>query len=590
MTSGLHSETARRWGAYGAKELVLFGLLFALARFAPAMPPAAIAVCWAALSIVAAIGLAYHFIIRKVHKQYVLQGDGLLSRLNSGRMVRLTIAFMVSAALIAGLMLEAPKWDTPEWVVVAAAIPLYALVHWAFNRFLTREFAEPFQTSKTVQYASATVGALLCLAYGALCLAEPVAAYTSATQAFLGAPQPFAESPSALLADVGRFVALVDGLAAYGVAQVSSASFAGYLACKVVLSASAFFGVASLIGVCALRGRDLKLVFLPLDAAVGERVDAAPIKRCVALACVLPVALAAAFIAADSWVAQVSETQEYTAAETFVRDQAGLAAYVLDGTYYEQQRVKELIAQARESSAELAAEREKALTPLVNAAFDARIQNVDAYLDWYYSLPADYERLIQYFSGTVESGMQERLSELINEGVDETGLNEQMGLYLQKAQELDKELRGKLAEYACEDVPEWLIVASEPLSDDFLDAPLAPTQKFLDAGQRMGLSTGTGVVTGVIAKRVVDKILGKPFFTKIVAGLVEKLGMRGLLAEGGTIIAPGVGTVIGVGAGVVTDYVFLKADEAMNRESYKEEIVRAIEEARTEMLALVRAE
>ena len=41
MTSGLHSETARRWGAYGAKALVLFGLLFALARFAPAMPPAA---------------------------------------------------------------------------------------------------------------------------------------------------------------------------------------------------------------------------------------------------------------------------------------------------------------------------------------------------------------------------------------------------------------------------------------------------------------------------------------------------------------------------------------------------------------------
>ena len=66
-TSGLFNrESAKRWAEYAVKAVVLFILLLALSRFAPAMPPAGVAVCWAALSIVAAIGLTYHVVIRKV--------------------------------------------------------------------------------------------------------------------------------------------------------------------------------------------------------------------------------------------------------------------------------------------------------------------------------------------------------------------------------------------------------------------------------------------------------------------------------------------------------------------------------------------
>lgn len=47
--------------------------------------------------------------------------------------------------------------------------------------------------------------------------------------------------------------------------------------------------------------------------------------------------------------------------------------------------------------------------------------------------------------------------------------------------------------------------------------------------------------------------------------------------------------VYGVAVGVVTDFGVLKYDEWQNRESYKEEIIAAIEEERASMLQLVGA-
>ena len=227
------------------------------------------------------------------------------------------------------------------------------------------------------------------------------------------------------------------------------------------------------------------------------------------------------------------------------------------------------------------------LVPLVNAAFDKRVENVDAYLDWYYSLPADYERLLQYFSGTVESGMQEQLLNRINEGVDESEFSEKANYYMEQAQQIMENLRQRLEDCKVTDIPTWLLVPTETLDSDFLDGPLAPTQRFLDAGGRMGLSAGVGTIAGVISAKVAKRIMAKPVFKKIVAGLLEKLAMRGLLAAGGTAIAPGVGTAVGVGVGVAADYLLLKADEVANRASYREELVAAIEESRSKVLEVV---
>lgn len=73
-----------------------------------------IAVAWAILSSLSSIGLTYHVVIKKVHKQIMLIDSGLPGKVNEGRFLSLLISFVVSAVLVAGLMLEAPKWSSFE--------------------------------------------------------------------------------------------------------------------------------------------------------------------------------------------------------------------------------------------------------------------------------------------------------------------------------------------------------------------------------------------------------------------------------------------------------------------------------------------
>ena len=579
----------RRCVAYVVKAAVMLALVYLLARHAPSMPLVGIGLCWAVLSAVSAVGIAYHLVIRKVYRQYILKGEKILARLNGGRMLSFVIAFIASAVLVAGVVLESPKWGQVEWAMIAASIPVFLAVFLLMRQFCIRQYEPLFQTSKTVQWSIGITGALLCLGYLVVILNQPAPGIESATDAFLGAPQPFEGSPSAFLSQAGMLIALVDGITTYGLSQVAGFSIWGYVAWRIVLCASAFFCISNLVGMCILDPGELRSVFVKLDEVKRQEKRPAFVKRYLACACILPVALTVAFVVADAQFAKVVEGEEYTAAESLVRDKVGVAARVIDGKYYDPAQVSALVEEARLASEALAQEREEVLTPLINAMFDQQVANVDSYLDWYYSLPADYSRLVQYFTGTVEESMRTQFEERINAGVDDTELVEQTQYYLEQSQALEEDLREKLAQYEIEGVPEWLIVPEETFGADFFDDPLEANHQFLNAGQRLGLSIGSGAVAGVISAKVTQKILGKTFFKKIVAEVTEKLAAKGLVATAGTLVAPGVGTAIGIGFTFVSDFLFLKADEAANRESYRQEIVGAIEEQRAEMLATVAA-
>ena len=582
-------EGPSRWLLYAIKALALVGLLYLLAQIAPSMPPVAIAVAWALLSILSAVALTYHVVMRRVLRRQMFTDASHASAFIGRRALCLVAMFIASALMIGGLVFEMPKWGPPEWIFLAIASALFAILAVAVGNLLDGEVKPTYLVSKTVLISGVIVGALLCGMYLLMLFLEPPSPFANATQAFLSVPLPFEDSPSPLMAELGKLVAVADGLSAYALSKVAEGSAVAAIACKVAVSASAFFGVASLLGACFLRARELKLVFLPLDAAEHLEMDYVPLWGVVVAACLVPVVLAGAFMYADMKAGEALQTQEYTAIETFVRDQVGLAVYVLDGAYYDEARAAGAIERAHEASLELAAERQEVLTPLINEVFDARLANVDAFLDWYYSLPADYERLAQWFTGTVEDGMREQLEQRINEGVDDSALSEKMDYYLGKSGELRDNLLAELEQYQVDNVPRWLMVEHEAEGADFLDDVLAPSQSFLSAGERLGISAGAGIAAGLIAKKVVERMVSKAFFQKIVASLLEKLALRGLLAAGGTVLAPGVGTVVGIGAGVATDALLLKADEALNREEYREEIVSAIEESRQEMLSAAEA-
>ena len=586
---------------------MLVGILCVLGRYAGTLPPVAIAAVWAVLSAVSSLGLVYRHVVRKTIKQQVVyEKDGRLAKINNGRLLCLVASFALSAVFIAGFVLEAPKWGLPEWVLVAVAVPVYLLVFVLVRRLMRRQLRSVYRTSGAIGWSVWITGALLCVAYLVLCLVQPAEVFDSAAAAFGSVTKPFEGSPSALMREAGTFAAFSDGLAAYGASKAAEVSGAAYLAIKVALSASAFFGVASLLGVCMLGCSELKRVFLPLEVAVDDGASAAPVpssplRAAVATFVALPVMLAAAFLVADAAVARAAQTEEFTAAERFVRDQMGLAVFVLDGRYYDQAAVEALLEEARVASAALSEEAEATLVPLINASFDARLANVDAYLDWDYSLPADYERLVTMVTGTVEDFMRDQFTANIEAGIDDTALEGALQDLAGRAAALEEDTASRLAEVEIAGVPEWLLTERVPLEPDFMSGALEPSARILSAGERLGLSAGTGIVTGAAAKHVAEnlaaKVSEKQFFKEFVKKVAGKLGGRAVsTVVGGAVGTIGgplgtvVGAAVGPAAGVGIDYGMVKLDEWQNRESYREEIVQLIEEERSEMLAAVQGE
>lgn len=583
-----------RWTTYMIKAFAIVGALYLFAKAVPLLPSLVIGLFWAVLSVVSSLGFAYQVVVRKMHRQLILEEGGRLSRLNNGRVFWLTAGFVVSVICVAGIIFEAPKWGSGEWLIVSLSVPLYVGVFVATQMVMRGEMRQPFRAAWLVAWSCGIVGVLLCALFAMLVFMQPAATFESVDAAFLATVQPFAQSPSVLLSELGKLTALVDGLTAYGMAKTAEASFAGYVVARLVVAASALFGVASLLGFCSLKGSELRRVFLPLEN-MGERSVRHPItKRYVALVAVLPLCLTALFLVADFKIAEVPETGEFTVAEKIVRDQVGIAAYLIDGKYYDQLAVEELMEDMRARSEELAGRLESEVVPLINASFDARLANVDSYLDWYYSLPADYERLAKLVTGSVESYASEQFEAKIEEGIDDSRIGNKLEELSGQAEALKSEFEARLADCELADAPDWLLTVQEMPQADLLSESLEPTEKLLEAPGRFGISATAGAVSGVLGKKLVEKALKKEFFSKIVGRISSALATKAAGGAAGAAagsVVPGIGTISGFAAGtaigVGADYGMLKLDEAQNRETYKQEIIDTIEEQRTEALALV---
>ena len=648
------------WWHYAIKAAAVVALLFLFSRVAAWAPGWCVAVVWAACSVLLAAGITYHAVVKKTINQAALHAGGMLGRINGGRTFRLVAAFIVSAVGVAGLLVASVGWDAWQWGLAVAAVPLFLLVHMLVDKVVGKEAASLFRASLGARASACITGGLLFVVSFALFAVQPTPEVTSATEAFLSAENPFASSPSTIMSEAGLAVSYADALSTYGLSRLGELNAFGRYCAQTLLLVSSIFGLAGLLGTCALDLRELKRVFLPLEktgseqetmAGVGRSTGTARpalLKAPVVAAVAAPLILVGAFVTSDSALAQMKAADELTPAENLVREAFGTTAYVLDGKYYDQQQVQTLMEETTVKTAALSENARNDLVPLVNAVFDARVANVDSYLDKYYTLAADYDRLIKLITGTIESFVADQLTESLEAGVDDSEFVSTLQSYVDQAAAINAEYEEGLANSELIGIPEWLLTSTEAITVDFLSGPIEPTQRLLDAGERFGISAlaggAGGIAAGVatskavggaaekaaaktaekaavsvsgdaaekaagkqaakaaekavtknIGSKIIEKAVGKAFFKAIVSRIGSMIGSRGVGAAvggaAGTLVGPGVGTAVGIAAGaaigVGVDYGLLMLDEAQNRESYKAEIIEAIEEERAEALAQI---
>ena len=418
---------------YFAKAIVVVGLIYLVGKIIEQLPTLLIVVLWALLSSGLSIGFAYHKLIKKTYMQVQFKSTSRLAKLIGGRILSLTIGFILAAILVAGLFLEMPKWDAREWVIVLVAIPLYYAVFQIMGKLVNQEFETEYQTSRAALFAGVVTGVLLCIAFAALHYFFPAPAYANIADALELSRHPLVDSSSVLLQESGKALGLIDVVTKYVAHKMQEISPTAFFVAQIIMYASALFGLANMLSICSLNWSELKKVFYPLvpksrlaeeeesertnvktDKTLQERrTKAVPVRRFIATACILPIVLVTGFFLAEAQAESAIHTDGYSKIQELARGALSNVVYCIDGKYYDKDRTDEVINQAQIDATKLSSDAKEELTALINDSYAKREENIQSFLDWYYGFFTDYEMIGQYFAGTVEDFVTDKFTSAI---------------------------------------------------------------------------------------------------------------------------------------------------------------------------------
>lgn len=226
----------------------------------------------------------------------------------------------------------------------------------------------------------------------------------------------------------------------------------------------------------------------------------------------------------------------------------------------------------------------------VNKMYDDMLLNTDKYLDWYYSLSAEYGRLLKLITGSIEEYMAEKLKENL---MDNISSNIDFGSAEKNIDNLQKNIDKILSENKITEKDALYSINININVDDIYS--LADIKPLLDFKERMIASTGGGLAAGAIVGTIAGKVAAKTGFKTAAKAAAKAAAGKAASAAAGVAVgvvssiftSPIGGAAIGTATGVAIDKGLLKLEEAVNRDEYKNEITQSIEENRKQMLDMI---
>ena len=228
----------------------------------------------------------------------------------------------------------------------------------------------------------------------------------------------------------------------------------------------------------------------------------------------------------------------------------------------------------------------------LDSAQAAAAKPIDAYLDWYFSLPAEWLRIWKMLTGDLEQMLSNHLTQSLESerGLAEALARAQVGVRLQ-VDALDA-LQGKVRNLMADNVLVLDENACKVVRRDSIAQVLAARE---DEALRLRTagSAGAALAVGAVAGKVAAKAMTKGSMkaaAKVLAKFAGKKAAAMSLSTGagmavGSVI-PGLGTVagalVGAVAGIVTsvgvDWAALAAEEHLDRVAMKDKLLGAVRE------------
>lgn len=512
---------ARQLGMYFTKAVLLVALVYLLSLALPAMPSLVVALFWIVFTIMSMFGVLYQASIDKANRQQKFVTGGIAAQVNNGRFIRLIASFALSAWLTASLLLESPKWDIAEWALIITAVLFYPLVKIIVRKRTIREYEQVFETAGALFWTSIITSILLCAGY-AICsafslgIAQP---QTSSTvfDALVATPQPFKNASSALLQEAGTGIWISDSIIHYSITQLSQAPWPACVATRVALCASAFFGMANLLGVCSLSHGELRKVFIPTDAIKNNNTQTPLKKRYIILTAFLSTTLAIGFLWADGKTYQAMQTEGGTALQSLARQLAGQSIYIIDGKYYDQAKIDDL---ALSLTTDQARFYDMAFT-LRDSAEDVYATldgNVNSFLDWYFSIAIDESVRSSIPADNVQQALENHFYTIVAADEDEQ-ITKEVKDYLQAASDLKTKVdtgysQAEVPSENYANLPNWFVEAKEITDAQALDSCRHQAERALDAAYDSGLTSAFAEGDSLLEHQFKNHVYGNdPFET-----------------------------------------------------------------------------
>ena len=551
------------------------------------------------------IGLAgvYTSMLRRQFRLVLFRKRGWLYALLSRRL--LVTLFWTGWALATSfvLLLRFHVYGGVEWAVLAATIPVFALVFASLRHVLAEELRADAAVTEALVWSRRICPALVLLLYvGALAYWGDVPRHASldqAIEAHRGSATVW--TGSALVQEALYWSAYFDGLEAYALGRLGGVDSLWALLAMGAGNLAIFYNVC--LALSCFR--------IPRAGFVQARLAPRSFEN------VFTAAAVATFLVGFVYFPLLARLDEYVArspdparVRTRVERETTAAARQvferIDDGHYRPGTLEQL-ASARAAALGAVGAAAERFRREVDAAFE-RLEDeaVGEYLDWYYSLPAEYGRIGMMLQGRLEDYLTEKAQETFQQekwyrGV-ETAFETMLSVEEQARAAYERTVRDILDRNRVDNPAPaafevTLTAALEDIVQPSLHQDVIPAaHRLAAAGVAGGAgSAAAGGITFIIVQKVTAKVLGKQVL-KLAAKAPLKAAagkLAGAVAAGAAIgsLVPGAGTAVGavvggalVGAsvGIAVDGALLELEEALSRDDFERELVAAIRQARGE--------
>ena len=536
-----------------------------------------------------ALSGAYCSAVNQARAMSYYQTSGWIYKLRSGRLLR-SMAWVIWALISSFfVLLQFSTYSRWEWLTLCLAVPIFWLVHWTCNRVLASELKKRYVVVSTAIYWTRILCPICVLVvYGVLVsIFVESPSYASLHEALLATRIGTPEIAGSSVVQASMFViSLVNGGKAYlgsGLKQISEYFPIGL---AVLSGWVVFFNASSTFACFVIRPVEYRRVFGPISVD-----DVPPPLSGRRLAMSIAIVIFVSFFLYVPMFAQLEDVirREPVILETL--NQVQIEAERIDNAYYTPGTIKLIEVEKAVALGKVNLSR-SLLEGQVDRAFDQMAGNVDSYLDWYYSLTGEYSRIAKLMMGEIETYMETTLAEKLKEeesfkpiaaaieaafAMRQTAATE----YQQSVKEILDRGRLTVAESSVKSIANIGL-------DDILTLPSHADEVTLKSRLASGaVATGVGAVAAKVASKGLFKAAAKALSKVAVSKATGAAVGAGVGMAAGSVI-PGVGTVIGgviggVIAGLFVDKALLKLEEAISRESFKNEILASIGESRMKL-------